>query len=79
MNASTVLREYVHERLMNGSNDELEESKDLLAGGIIDSLGILQLVTFIEEKFGIEIPDEDVTIENFNSLKSMTGYVASRT
>ncbi len=79
MNASTVLNEYIHERLMSGSSDDLDENNDLLAAGIIDSLGILQLVTFIEEKFGIQVPDEDVTIENFHSLKSMTAYLASRT
>jgi len=79
MNAATVLNEYIQERWMGGRGNDLEESQDLLAAGIIDSLGILQLVTFIEEKFGIQVPDEDVTIENFHSLKSMTAYLASRT
>lgn len=79
MNTPTVLKEFIRERMMNNPNGELDESENLLAAGIIDSLGILQLVTFIEAKFGIEIPDEDVTIENFHSLESMTAYVASRT
>ena len=79
MNAATVLNEYIQERWMGGRGNDLEESQDLLAAGIIDSLCILQLVTFIEEKFGIQVPDEDVTIENFHSLKSMTAYLASRT
>ena len=57
MNASAVLKEYIREELMNGSNGELDEAENLLAAGIIDSLGILRLVSFVEEKFGIEVPD----------------------
>ena len=78
MNASVVLKEYIREELMNGSSGELDESENLLAAGIIDSLGILRLVSFVEEKFGIEVPDEDVTIDNFQSVKSMSDYVASQ-
>jgi acyl carrier protein len=78
MNASVVLKEYIREELMNGANGELDESENLLAAGIIDSLGILRLVSFVEEKFGIEVPDEDVTIDNFQSVKSMSDYVASQ-
>ncbi|WP_420643170.1 acyl carrier protein [Candidatus Leptofilum sp.] len=78
MNASVVLKEYIREELMNGTSNELDESENLLAAGIIDSLGILRLVSFVEEKFGIEVPDEDVTIDNFQSVKSMSDYVASQ-
>ena len=78
MNASVVLKEYIREELMNGSSNDLDESENLLAAGIIDSLGILRLVSFVEEKFDIEVPDEDVTIDNFQSVKSMSDYVASQ-
>ncbi len=78
MNASVVLKEYIREELMNGSSNELDDSENLLAAGIIDSLGILRLVSFVEEKFGIEVPDEDVTIDNFQSVQSMSDYVASQ-
>lgn len=78
MNTSVVLKEYIREELMNGSSTELDESENLLAAGIIDSLGILRLVSFVEEKFGIEVPDEDVTIDNFQSVKAMSDYVASQ-
>ncbi len=78
MNTSVVLKEYIREELMNGSSTELDETENLLAAGIIDSLGILRLVSFVEEKFGIEVPDEDVTIDNFQSVKAMSDYVASQ-
>jgi len=46
-----------------------------LSSGIIDSLGILQLVTFIEERFGVQVPDEDVVYENFHSVKALADYL----
>lgn len=78
MNVSAVLKDYIREELMNGANGDLDETENLLAAGIIDSLGILRLVSFVEEKFGIEVPDEDVTIDNFQSVKSMADYVAAQ-
>jgi len=77
MNTNVIVKEYIREELMNGSDANLDESENLLAAGIIDSLGILRLVSFVEERFGVEIPDEDVTIENFQSVKAISDYLAN--
>jgi acyl carrier protein len=53
----------------------LEPDEDLLGSGIIDSLAILKLVTFLEETFGIKVNDEDIVPENFQNLKSIVEYV----
>ena len=52
--------------------------EDLLEQRIIDSLGILKLVTFIEETSGIHITDEDIVPENFQSLNSMVKFVEQK-
>jgi acyl carrier protein len=51
----------------------LQPDDDLLSSEIIDSMGILQLVAFIEEKYGIEVGDEDIVPENFKTLQFTTG------
>ena len=43
--------------------------------GIIDSLGILELVMFVEQEFGVKVADEDVTPENFDSVNKLVNYV----
>ncbi|MDD2272180.1 MAG: acyl carrier protein [Desulfuromonadaceae bacterium] len=53
----------------------LEPDEDLLELGIIDSLGLMKLISFMEEDFGIRIPDEEVVPENFQSLTSMARLV----
>ena len=56
----------------------IEDDSPLLDSGIIDSLGVLDLVSFIEKEFKITISDEDLLAENFESIASMTAFVQSK-
>jgi acyl carrier protein len=58
----------------NVSNDEA-----LLKNGLIDSLGILEVVTFLEHEFSITVSDEDLLPENFGSVQSIADFVQSKT
>ena len=57
---------------------ELTRDDELLLEGYIDSLGIIRLVAFMEEEFGMPVPPEDVTIENFRSVAVIAEYVLER-
>ena len=54
---------------------ELSPEDDLLGSGLIDSMGVMRLVGFVEETFKIKIPPEDIIIENFMDVKAITNYV----
>jgi len=56
----------------------LGADEDLLEQGIVDSLGILKLVSFIEKTYGIKVLDEDVIPDNFHSLSSMVKFVEEK-
>jgi acyl carrier protein len=56
----------------------LDPEEDLLEQRIIDSLGILRLVSFLEKTHGIHVADEDVVPENFQSLNSMVKFVEQK-
>ncbi|MBE0411264.1 MAG: acyl carrier protein [Anaerolineales bacterium] len=75
MDRKTILTEYIKEEIMRNNKAMLSEEQDLLSSGILDSLAILQLVSFIGETFGIEMPDQDVVYENFNSIKALDSYL----
>jgi len=53
-----------------GDNDSLTQS------GIIDSIGLLELVDYISEKYSIEIPENMLTPENFDSLQGITNMIS---
>ncbi len=61
----------------NGTKS-LDPDEDLLERGIIDSLGILKLVAFIEKAHGIKVMDEEVVPENFQSLNSIARFVEQK-
>jgi acyl carrier protein len=70
-----VLTDYIKKEIMHGKNVEVKPDDDLLQQGILDSLGILQLVAFIEQQFGIQVPDEGVVFENFFSVNALAAYL----
>jgi acyl carrier protein len=72
----SALAEFVRNELLHGRKVALTGDTDLLSAGIVDSLGILRLVAFMEERFGVRVPDEDVVFENFQSIQSMASYVS---
>lgn len=70
---------FLVEQLLNHQVSlQLESTDDLLGGGLVDSLGIMRLIAFIEEEHGIRIPPGDVTIENFRSIETVARYVEER-
>lgn len=60
-----------------GSPGDLTSDYDLLENDVIDSIAIFQLVTFLEERFSIEVADEALVPDNFQSLGAINRLVAS--
>lgn len=54
----------------------IDKNDNLLREGIIDSMGMMKLVRFIEMKFQIQIPFEDMTVENFMSVEKIGDYIS---
>jgi acyl carrier protein len=50
--------------------------RSLLEAGILDSFGIVELITFVEGEFNLDIPDDEITKENMGTLRKMANYVA---
>lgn len=77
--ARTTIRDFVLDRLAPTSGrSDIADDDDLIDSGVIDSLGIFQLVAFLEETFGIAIGDEEITPENFGSVSAIERLVGSR-
>ncbi len=76
--AANSFREFVVERFPLAKRKDLTDELSLLDSGIVDSLGVLDLVGFIEEQFGIECQDDDLVPENFDSIGALTRFVIAR-
>lgn len=71
------LKDFVNEELLNGEED-IDVEENLLRDGMIDSIGMVRFVTYIQENYDLIIPAEDLTIENFQSLQIIADYLNNR-
>jgi acyl carrier protein len=79
MSVTSELEAFIVDEITLGRGiREIEPDEDLLSRGIIDSLGVTQLVEFLEDRFGIVVADEDLTPANFQTLKSIDAFVACK-
>jgi acyl carrier protein len=74
----SIKRYLTRELLSDHKNLNLSVDDNLLIGGFVDSLGIMQLISFIEQNFNMRVPPADVTIEHFRSIRVIAEYVESR-
>ena len=58
--------------------DEFSDKDSLLETGVIDSLAMIELIAFLEEKYGISIDEDDMIPENFDSIEAIVTYVNRR-
>lgn len=71
-----TIRSFVIENFLFGKDDgNILENTAFLESGIVDSTGILELVAFIEETYGITLEDAEIIPENLNSLKNISQFL----
>ena len=56
----------------------IDTNTQLIESGILDSLSILRLVSFIQERFGVMVSPEDVVSENFETVKSIVAFIRAK-
>jgi acyl carrier protein len=70
---------YVEKTFLLGlSNKSLQDNDSFLDKGIVDSTGILEIVSYIEEAFDIEVQDEELVPDNFDSINKLTEYISRK-
>ena len=72
-----TLKQFITQELLGNEGMTLNDEDNLLLDDMIDSLGMLRLVAFIEKTHQIQIPYEDITIENFNTVNNLVVYLQS--
>lgn len=71
------LSNFLIEKKYIEKGQNIDATDSLIENGIIDSVGMLNLVEFIENRFSIKVDEDDLMPENFDSLKAIEDYVKS--
>ncbi len=78
MTTEDKLRMFLVDELQCGRGDELTTDFPLLDEQVIDSMGIFQVVTFVESAFGVQVRDEELVAENFATIGDIARLVESK-
>ena len=78
MDIRAQIRQYIAENLLfSETGYEYDDQASFLEQGILDSMGVMELVHFVEEAFGVKVADDDLTPDNFDSVERLAAYVES--
>lgn len=75
----TKLRHFIRENFLFGRADDLSDRDSFLEKGIIDSTGILELIAFVEQQYGVRVEDEELVPQNLDSIDSLAAYIERKT
>ena len=78
-NIKDILRSFIQDSFLPGTPGvRLDEGTSFLDTGLIDSTGVLELVDFLEEQFGIAVEDSELVPENLDSISNLSRYLVSK-
>jgi len=69
------LIKYIMKEFVEDPDEEIDENTPLMSSGLIDSLSIVSLVAFVDKKYGVKIPDEKGTVENFETVNKIIDII----
>lgn len=70
-----TVREFLVGDFLVGPNVKLEDNTSFMQKHILDSTGFIELISFVEERFGFSVGDEEMLPENFDSLDNIEAFV----
>jgi acyl carrier protein len=78
VNAETLksqVRQYVMDNFLMGAGAELGDDDSFMGSHVIDSVGVLELIAFLEQTFGIKVDDDEMLPDNLDSLNGVGRYL----
>ena len=73
------LRSFIKDNFLFGREGMLVgDDESLVENGIIDSTGVLELTSFLEQQYGISVTDEELSPENLDSVTNLTGFICAK-
>lgn len=79
MNLEEQLRSFLAERFLFNSSEAIDPGQSLLKAGILDSTGVMEVVMFMEDTFGVRVRDEELVADNFDTIRGMVRLIKSKT
>jgi acyl carrier protein len=75
-NLESEIRKFITENMLFSADGfNYDDDASLLEAGIVDSIGVMELVTFVDKTYKITVPPEDISPDNFDSINRLANYI----
>jgi len=80
MEIENKIKAYIAKNLLFSKDGyKYPDEASFLEEGIVDSQGVMELVMYVEDEFGVKVADEDITPDNFDSVSLLADYIRRKT
>jgi acyl carrier protein len=75
MNVEARIKEFILQNLYFSDHNSLDDNASFLETNVVDSMGVMELVTFIESEFGVRTEPQEIVVDNFDSVSKLASFV----
>lgn len=75
MQSEEILRKYIAETILFSDHYPYADTDGFMEHGILDSVNVMELVGFLERGFGIQVRDQEIVPENFDSIQRLSDFI----
>jgi acyl carrier protein len=74
----TTVHEFVSQNFVLNDKHKLDDNQSFVESGMIDSTGILELISFLEQKFNVKFADNELTGDNFDTVNRIASFISGK-
>ncbi len=78
MQIENRIRQFIVKNLYYTEDDFIADDASFLETGVVDSMGVMELVAFVQSEFGVEVAQEEVVVDNFDSIRKLANFVRKK-
>lgn len=72
----TIVHDYICQEFIFDESPKLDDNESLLGSGVLDSTGILELISFLQERFSVDFLDSELVADNFDSVNRIAEFLS---
>lgn len=76
---NSELREFIVENFLFGQSFSFSDDDSFVKSGIIDSTGVVELISFVEQRYGITVEDDEIAPQNLDSINTLCQFIGRKT
>lgn len=78
MQTENKIREFILKNLYYAEDNSIGDADSFLETGVVDSMGVMELVAYVQSEFGIEVAQHEIVVENFDSIHKLANFVRKK-